>query len=253
MAGYSPPRYAQSPKSVTHGTGAAATHAPAAGAITLDTEGWLRQLPHTMHQYASRFARHGFETVFAVGLMEEEDLMMLGIGSEHTAIIADRLRGPRNLVGRWTPLIMSVPVTVTLQAWLRRLPVDLSQYTAALEEWGYDAVGVVRHITIEDALAIGLSDGHAKVLTHCALHMADLRQQAGELSEKTIEDFLFTMRPPLEHYSKAVRLSGATTPLELANYRWRDVERIVMRRGHKRLLYHYIVAARAHWVDVVRQ
>jgi hypothetical protein len=223
--------------------------APTGEAITMDTESWLRGMPHTVVQYTTRFARHGYETVFAVGLMEESDLTMMGIGEEHAAVIANRFLGPRNLVSRWTPLLESIPTTLSLAAWLRRLPVDLSVYVNVLMEHGFDTVAVVRHVTSQDALTMGLRDGHVKVLLQCTMAMGDLHQRAIEVAETTIEDFLFRTNPPLDHYSKAVRLSGAQTVLDLLQYSWDDVDGILMRLGHKRLLFHYIVACRAHWVD----
>jgi hypothetical protein len=226
------------------------TEGPTTSGVVMNSTDWLRQLPDAVVQYAARFERNGFETVFAVGLMDHDDLIEMGIGEEHASLIARHLTGPATLVSRWTPMIACVPVTVTVAAWLRRLPVDLSAHAPLLAEWGFDSVGVLKHIDAQDADDMGLSMGHQKALVHCARAMADVGQRELDIAGIELEDWLFAMRPPLDHYAKAIRLAPHTdSVLDVLRMRWPQVEKLVMRRGHQRLLYHYIVVARSRFVD----
>ena len=126
-------------------------------------------MSYVFTRFRDRLEREGFETFFALGLLQDEDdLLALGLREDDLRDFDRELeRGPRRVVAMWTPSIRKVPVNVPAEVWLGNLPVNLSMHAKLLAQNGFDTLAALRHITLSDCREIGLKDGHARVLHHC--------------------------------------------------------------------------------------
>jgi hypothetical protein len=192
------------------------------------------------HRFRDRLEREGFDTMFALGLLqEEEDVRALGLRDVDLISFEQELeRGPRRLVALWTPSIRIVPTTVPARVWLGNLPVNLTMYAEPLAKNGFETLSALRHVTLQDCREMGIKDGHARVLAHCASNMGPIFQELPAISV-TLDLWLSLISPPLDHCSKAIKLFGIKKVLDLASVSEQDIMDIVIRRGHQRVLQHY--------------
>lgn len=221
----------------------------------VDVEEYIAAVaPHIIH-YHGRLSREGFSNTFALGFIEDSDDLqhVAGLPEIEACFLAQKLFRCKALVQRWTPLLYHIPSGTSVRTWLSRLPVNLAMYSAVLRDLGFDSLAALKHLTDEDAREAHCSEGHTRVLLHCVRCIDGIPQDPPEPHDSySIESWLSLLTPPLDHYSRTVVLcKKVSTVMDLITLSWKDVETLVMRRGHQRVLWHYIVATRAKWYDCV--
>ena len=170
---------------------------------------WLASLrPRPLDQYSQHFEQRGWSNPFAVGLCTEEDIAQLSIWPEDAEYLCRcHMIAPRRLVSQWTPFIALLAVKVPLEQWLANLPVPgVAAVCARLRRGGFDSVTAIRHGRVSDFLELGIPDGTAAVLHHCALH--GYFNQPLPDPNLPLVDWLAVLDPPLEQYLRAFELRG---------------------------------------------
>lgn len=216
------------------------------------TADWLAALPNgrQMSAFAKAAARNGYETTFAVGLIESmDDIIALGVWVDDAESVAPALHGPRSLVAHWTPAIADIPTTRPVAVWLSNLPVPaLASYAPMLASLGYDSLGALRHVQAEDVRAF-MPDGHSRALCHCVGSM-NIAQDPPPI-EVPLETWLCHLRPPLPQYTSTLKLEGVLSVVDLLLLPRERFEALVMRIGHRRALWHYAVVARTRYITIL--
>ena len=217
--------------------------------VPYQSSAWLSTLPEDMSRYGELLDRHGFETTFALGLLESaDDLKMLGMWEDDAEVIARYLYIPRRLVAYWSPMMERMPVSTSVEIWLSGTPVpSLVSYAAVLAPRGFDIVATLRHIQPADCKGLGIPEGHVRALCHVAKYINV--DQPLPPAEAPLGEWLMHLNPSMEHYEKTLELEGVTRPVDLRQLSKEQWDRLIMKPGHKRTLRHYTVLLRTHWYD----
>lgn len=226
------------------------THQSATPEQEKDSVSWLHGIG--MDQYAGVFSKYGFESTFAIGLLEgAEVLVKCGIYPDDAAYLFQHTQSCRLLLQRWSPMISRIPTSTTVARFLQCTPVPmLSLRAPQLAEHGYDTLAALKQFVIEDGETVGLSIGHAQALHHIALLMNDPSQMPKSIAI-SLELWLANISPPMAHYMELLRLvrPDVVSVEGLLSVQKHDIMSLLISIGHRRVLWGYIVKARTYWLD----
>lgn len=224
-----------------------------------DSFTWLSSLKPPLDRYAGVLSRHGFETTFALGLIEaDEDLQVLGLWKDDASRIAAALGGPRILVSQWTPFISRLPVrNLTLAQFLLASPVpNLASHVPVLAAEGFGHIACLKSISESDfAVMPSIPWGHRLALLRLAMAMSSDCYAQPPSIEVDLTQWLSYLSPPMHMFVGCVELlpGSPTTVVKLLQTATKDaLFRLPVPLGILRALWHYILQERLRWVAVVQ-
>lgn len=226
------------------------TKVPDVDALPKDSASWLHSLG--MDHYAGTLAKHGFESLFAVGLLTSPELLSTcGVWIDDATLIFLQIQAPRLLVQRWSPMISRIPTNTTVERFLQTTPVPLLAVRAVqLAENGFDCLAALKNATYDDCLSIQMPIGHALALHHVALLMNDPGTMPKTIAI-SLSEWLANLSPPMGHYVELIRLErpDVQSVESLLTMKREEVMRLLVSLGHRKTLWSYIVRARSYWLD----
>lgn len=213
---------------------------------------WIAELG--LEQNTAILVKQGFETMFALGLLVDmHPLLQCGMWLDDARLLLQHLQVARLVVQRWSPLITRIPTNTSVGTFLRTTPVPLlAQHVPVLVENGFETLVTLKQIRLEDCEAMKLPTGHGLALAHIAAMMNDTASMPNNVSIP-LDVWLAHVTPPMHRYSELIRLEAARVKsVELLfTMTAEEVERLLIPLGHRRVLWHYILKGRTHWIDIL--
>ena len=213
---------------------------------------WIAQLG--LEQNTAILVKQGFETMFALGLLNDvHPLLQAGMWPDDARRLMQNIQLPRLVLQRWSPFLTRIPTNSSVSTFLRTTPVPLlAQHSAVLAENGFDTLVTLKHIRPEDCALMKLPWGHSLALSHIAALMNDVGTMPNNVSIP-LDVWLAHITPPMHRYSELIRLEAPRVKsVELLFTMTREeVEQLLIPLGHRRVLWHYIVKGRTHWIDIL--
>ena len=222
-----------------------------------DSFTWLSTLNPPLDRYAGVLSRHGFETTFALGLIDaDDDLQELGLWKDDVARIVGALGGPRRLVASWTPFISKLPVrNLSLSQFFLISPVpNLASHVPVLTAEGFGHIACFKSISESDfGVMPSIPWGHKLTMLRLAMAMSSDCYAPPANIEVDLTTWLGHLSPPMHMYVGCIQLlpGSPSTVLQLFRCTREALFKLPMPLGVLRALWHYIVKERLHWVDVV--
>ena len=220
-----------------------------------DTYSWLRSFKPPLDRYSATLSRHGFETIFALGLIEDfSTLTDIGIWEEDAERIYSRLDEARSLVSLWDSFITKVPVIrISLSEFLLMTPVPhLASHVRSLKSIGYDHVSCFKCVEASDLeLISSIPIGHRLSMLKISLSASTSCFPVLPSIDIPLSAWLSHLSPPMHRYENTLLLLTALDSFsvpELLSVEKSKLMALPMPLGHKRALWYYVVRERLYWV-----